>query len=371
MEHQQRADAAPERGAHPGGGGGSPGPRRRGGSCGWLLLLAAGATRGVTLALGHDRSSWVVTGREPSSHPWRRRTVGESRRDPPPPPAPVHRNAAPRRGRGTRGCSPCSPSDPATCAAGSPVRSTTPTCSSSRTSGPTWALPPGAVGVRREAALAVPADGAVDEATAFEVLASRTPDRPVVESPSARGADADTVGLGERRGALGAPGDVVTTSPTSPTAAVGSAPAARARRLADARRDRCRSPRPERVRPGHPRGARRRGGAAGDERTEDGVSVERHPRTSPAATSSSWTTASRPGTAAARPRARCVRPGPRRVVLAVPVCPREAEASPATAYDDVVAVVDPLVAQSLPWHYDDFERREPEALLRRLADPPP
>jgi hypothetical protein len=37
---------------------------------------------------------------------------------------------------------------------------------------------------------------AVDEATAYEVLVSRTPDS-VVESPSARGADADVVGLGE------------------------------------------------------------------------------------------------------------------------------------------------------------------------------
>lgn len=37
---------------------------------------------------------------------------------------------------------------------------------------------------------------AVDEATAFEVLVSRTPDT-LLEQPSARGADADVVGLGE------------------------------------------------------------------------------------------------------------------------------------------------------------------------------
>jgi uncharacterized protein YgfB (UPF0149 family) len=37
---------------------------------------------------------------------------------------------------------------------------------------------------------------ATDEATAFEVLVSRTPDE-VVESASARGVDADTVGLGD------------------------------------------------------------------------------------------------------------------------------------------------------------------------------
>ncbi len=47
---------------------------------------------------------------------------------------------------------------------------------------------------------------AVDEATAFEVLVSRTPDS-VVERPSARGADADTVGLGEAAAAHVSPGD--------------------------------------------------------------------------------------------------------------------------------------------------------------------
>ena len=47
---------------------------------------------------------------------------------------------------------------------------------------------------------------ATDEASAFEVLVSRTPDA-VVESPSARGADADTVGLGEAAAAHVSPGE--------------------------------------------------------------------------------------------------------------------------------------------------------------------
>ena len=47
---------------------------------------------------------------------------------------------------------------------------------------------------------------AVDEATAFEVLVSRTPDS-VVESASARGADADTVGLGEAAASHVSPGE--------------------------------------------------------------------------------------------------------------------------------------------------------------------
>jgi hypothetical protein len=47
---------------------------------------------------------------------------------------------------------------------------------------------------------------AVDEAGAFEVLTLRTPDS-VVESPSDRGADADTVGLGSAAAAEVSRGD--------------------------------------------------------------------------------------------------------------------------------------------------------------------
>jgi len=42
------------------------------------------------------------------------------------------------------------------------------------------------------------------------------------------------------------------------------------------------------------------------------------------------------------------------VVLAVPVCPREAEADLRRRYDEVIAVTKPLVRRSLRWHYDTF-----------------
>jgi predicted phosphoribosyltransferase len=42
------------------------------------------------------------------------------------------------------------------------------------------------------------------------------------------------------------------------------------------------------------------------------------------------------------------------VALAVPVCPREAEADLRRRYDDVFAVTKPLVRRSLRWHYDTF-----------------
>ncbi len=42
------------------------------------------------------------------------------------------------------------------------------------------------------------------------------------------------------------------------------------------------------------------------------------------------------------------------VVLAVPVCPREAEADLRRRFDDVIAVTKPLVRRSLRWHYDSF-----------------
>jgi len=43
-----------------------------------------------------------------------------------------------------------------------------------------------------------------------------------------------------------------------------------------------------------------------------------------------------------------------RVVLAVPVCPREAEARMLGVYDAVVAAVRPLARRSLRWHYPTF-----------------
>lgn len=45
---------------------------------------------------------------------------------------------------------------------------------------------------------------------------------------------------------------------------------------------------------------------------------------------------------------------PVRLVLAVPVCPREAEADLQHRYDAIVAVDRPLVRRDLRWHYRDM-----------------
>jgi predicted phosphoribosyltransferase len=44
--------------------------------------------------------------------------------------------------------------------------------------------------------------------------------------------------------------------------------------------------------------------------------------------------------------------GASHLVLAVPVCPREAEADLRHRYDEIVALDRPLVRRSLRWHYD-------------------
>jgi predicted phosphoribosyltransferase len=60
------------------------------------------------------------------------------------------------------------------------------------------------------------------------------------------------------------------------------------------------------------------------------------------------------GTAAKAVAAALREAGASRVVLAVPVCPREIEAELRGPYDDVIAVERPLVRRSLRWHYDTF-----------------
>ena len=60
------------------------------------------------------------------------------------------------------------------------------------------------------------------------------------------------------------------------------------------------------------------------------------------------------GTAAAAAGAALRAAGADRVVLAVPVCPRESEAQLRARYDDVIAVTKPLARRSLRWHYDTF-----------------
>ena len=60
------------------------------------------------------------------------------------------------------------------------------------------------------------------------------------------------------------------------------------------------------------------------------------------------------GTAARAVGAALRQAGAAYVVLAVPVCPREAEADLRHRYDEVIAVTRPLVRRSLRWHYDTF-----------------
>lgn len=73
---------------------------------------------------------------------------------------------------------------------------------------------------------------------------------------------------------------------------------------------------------------------------------------------------------AARAAARALREGgAERVVLAVPVCPREALADLALRYDDVVAVSTPMVRRSLTWHYADFDTVDETEALRMLDGP--
>lgn len=74
---------------------------------------------------------------------------------------------------------------------------------------------------------------------------------------------------------------------------------------------------------------------------------------------------------AARAAAHALREaGAERVILAAPVCPREALADLTLRYDDVIAVSTPLVRRSLAWHYADFDTIDEEEALRLLADRP-
>lgn len=59
--------------------------------------------------------------------------------------------------------------------------------------------------------------------------------------------------------------------------------------------------------------------------------------------------------------------GAAELVLAVPVCPREAMADLARRYDRVLAVDTPLVRRSLAWHYTDFDTID-EATAYELLD---
>jgi predicted phosphoribosyltransferase len=58
--------------------------------------------------------------------------------------------------------------------------------------------------------------------------------------------------------------------------------------------------------------------------------------------------------------------GAPRLLLAVPVCPREAEPGLARIYDSIVAVDRPLVRRDLRWHYDHFDTIDEAEARRRL-----
>ena len=58
--------------------------------------------------------------------------------------------------------------------------------------------------------------------------------------------------------------------------------------------------------------------------------------------------------------------GAAHAVLAVPVCPRQAEAGLSTLYDEIVAVDRPLARRDLRWHYADFDTIDEAEARRRL-----
>lgn len=73
----------------------------------------------------------------------------------------------------------------------------------------------------------------------------------------------------------------------------------------------------------------------------------------------------------ARAAAAALRPlGPARLVLAVPVCSREAMADLALRYDEILAPVAPLGRRALTWHYallDTIDDETARSVLERLS----
>ncbi len=197
---------------------------------------------------------------------------------------------------------------------------------------------------------------ATDEASAFEVLVLRTPDA-VDEQASARGVDADTVGLGQAAAPQVSRGDFGWGS---------------RREVRRPRRRRAPSRRPPRSRPDRGRAGRehRRGRAghgpcrrsrARDRRRAGRHHADRRRRRGRLAglpvqgrTVVVVDDGVETGTAGRRAALPCARRGATAVVLAVPVCPRESEAQLRARYDDVIAVTKPLARRSLRWHYDTF-----------------
>ena len=62
--------------------------------------------------------------------------------------------------------------------------------------------------------------------------------------------------------------------------------------------------------------------------------------------------------------------GAARLILAVPVCPREAMADLQHGYDVIVSVVRPMMRRDLAWHYADFDTIDEPAARRLLESMP-
>lgn len=58
---------------------------------------------------------------------------------------------------------------------------------------------------------------------------------------------------------------------------------------------------------------------------------------------------------------------PARMLLAVPVCPREAMADLQHRYDGIIAALRPLARRDLAWHYSDFDTIDERTALERLG----
>lgn len=58
--------------------------------------------------------------------------------------------------------------------------------------------------------------------------------------------------------------------------------------------------------------------------------------------------------------------GAAHMVLAVPVCPRQAEAELSALYDEIVAIDRPLARRDLRWHYAEFDTIDEAEARRRL-----
>lgn len=59
---------------------------------------------------------------------------------------------------------------------------------------------------------------------------------------------------------------------------------------------------------------------------------------------------------------------PGRMLLAVPVCPREAAADLQHRYDAIIAAIRPLARRDLAWHYERFDTIDEDTALRLLRD---